>query len=61
MLPPDEELVEELLITTYEVKNGKIRIMDKNTMRELLKRSPDRAEALILTFFQPKMMFEDLL
>ncbi len=61
MLPPDEELLEELQITTYEVKNGKIRVMDKATMRELLKRSPDRAESLILTFYQPKMMFADLL
>jgi hypothetical protein len=50
MLPPDESLVEELLVPSYEIKNGKIRIMDKATMRELLKRSPDRADALCLTF-----------
>jgi hypothetical protein len=50
MLPPDEMLVEELLCPTYEIKAGKIRIMDKDTMRELLKRSPDRADALCLTF-----------
>jgi hypothetical protein len=41
MLPPDELL---------EVRNGKVRIMNKQTMRELLKRSPDRADALCLTF-----------
>jgi len=50
MLPPDELLLEELLTPTYEVENGKIRIMKKKVMRELLKRSPDRADALVLTF-----------
>jgi hypothetical protein len=51
MLPPDEALIEELLIPTYVVENGKIRVMKKDTMKELLKRSPDRADALCLTFF----------
>ena len=51
MLPPDELLIEELQIPTYEIRNGKIRIMQKSTMRELLKRSPDRADALCLTFY----------
>jgi hypothetical protein len=50
MLPPDETLIEELETPTYEIKNGKIRVMDKQTMRELLRRSPDRADALCLTF-----------
>jgi hypothetical protein len=50
MLPPDEILVEELQTPTYEVINGKIQVMKKITMRELLKRSPDRADALCLTF-----------
>ena len=50
MLPPDELLIEELRTPTYEVVNGKIRVMKKRTMRELLKRSPDRADALCLTF-----------
>lgn len=52
MLPPDEQLIEELLCPTYEVQNGKIRVMKKETMRELLKRSPDKADALVLTFYQ---------
>jgi hypothetical protein len=51
MLPPDELLIEELQIPTYEIRNGKIRIMQKSVMRELLKRSPDRADALCLTFY----------
>jgi hypothetical protein len=50
MLPPDEMLLEELQTPTYEIQNGKIRVMKKQTMRELLKRSPDRADALCLTF-----------
>ena len=51
MLPPDEMLCEELQTPTYEIQNGKIRVMKKDTMRELLKRSPDRADALCLTFY----------
>ena len=50
MLPPDELLIEELQTPTYEVDNGKIKVMKKKTMRELLKRSPDRADGLCLTF-----------
>lgn len=50
MLPPDELLVEELLAPSYEVEAGKIRVMKKSTIRELIKRSPDRADALCLTF-----------
>jgi len=57
MLPPDEHLIEELKTPTYEVQNGKIRVMKKVTMRELLKRSPDKADALCLTFFQPNLLF----
>ncbi|MFC1862911.1 hypothetical protein ACFL1Z_03040 [Thermodesulfobacteriota bacterium] len=53
MLPPDEMLIEELATPTYEVQNGKIRVMKKDTLRELLKRSSDRADALCLTFYQP--------
>ena len=60
MLPPDEQLLEELLCPTYEVENGKIRIMKKSIMRDLLKRSPDRADALCLTFFQPERLFPNL-
>ena len=51
MLPPDESLLEELLVATYSVQNGKIRVMRKADMRELLKRSPDVADALCLTFY----------
>lgn len=50
MLPPDELLIEELQTPTYEIHRGKIRVMKKDTMREILKRSPDRADSLCLTF-----------
>jgi hypothetical protein len=59
MLPPDEHVLEELQTPTYEVRNGKIRVMPKDTMRELLKRSPDRADALCLTFYQPGLLFPE--
>ena len=60
MLPPDELLIEELQTPTYEVQNGKIRVMKKDTLRELLKRSPDRADALCLTFATPDLIFPNL-
>jgi len=50
MLPPDDELLEELHTATYEIKGKKIKIMDKDTFKELLKRSPNKADALCLTF-----------
>jgi hypothetical protein len=59
MLPPDEMLIEELLVTTYEVTNGKVMVMKKDLMRELLKRSPDRADSLTLTF-APSGLFGNL-
>lgn len=59
MLPPDELLIEELQAPTYEVHKGKIRVMKKATMREVLKRSPDRADALCLTFANAGGVFDD--
>lgn len=50
MLPPDEELIEELQTATYEIKGKYIQVMDKATFKELLKRSPNKADALCLTF-----------
>jgi hypothetical protein len=51
MLPPDPMLLEELRTPEYEVGiDGKIRVTDKDTLRDLLRRSPDRADALCLTF-----------
>jgi hypothetical protein len=51
MLPPDQLLIDELMTVQYQVTNrGKIRITDKELLRKNLKRSPDRADALALTF-----------
>lgn len=50
MLPPDEGLVEELCAPTYQVRDGKIKITNKEDLRKSLLRSPDVADALCLTF-----------
>ena len=50
MLPPDDLLIEELRVPTFEIENGKIKIMMKDKMRKALRRSPDSMEALMMTF-----------
>ena len=50
MLPPDDDLREELTLPTFENVNGRIRIMSKDTMRRLLGRSPDTADSLLQQF-----------
>jgi hypothetical protein len=50
MIPPDGLLKEDLLAVDYEVKNGKIMVTPKEELRRRLKRSPDRGDALALTF-----------
>jgi len=50
MLPPNERLYEELSVPEYEIRNGKVKIMEKEKMRKELGRSPDDADALCLTF-----------
>lgn len=50
MIPDVEELIQELITPTYEIKNGKIKVMDKDTMKEMLSRSPNYADSLALTF-----------
>ena len=51
MLPPDDELRDELLAPTYErTPKGKIKVTDKPTLRTKLGRSPNKADALALTF-----------
>lgn len=58
MLPPDDELIEELLVPTYAMMNGKIKVMDKDLMKKQLGRSPDRADALGLTFAPDQRTFK---
>lgn len=52
MLPPEELLLEELTAYTYRVDDdGKLRVSKKSVIKDLLKRSPDRFDALKLTFY----------
>ncbi len=52
MLPPGERLVAGLQAPTYskDKRTGKIRVTDKETMKEMLGYSPDEADSLCLTF-----------
>ena len=51
-LPPDDDLKEELTAITYDVRgNGLIFIRPKDEIRSALGRSPDRADALALTYY----------
>lgn len=54
MLPPDPALADELCAPRYCTRRGKIRVDDKETLRARLGRSPDRADALCLTFAPPR-------
>lgn len=50
MIPPDGFLLDELRAIEYDVSNGKIRVTSKEELRKKLRRSPDRADSLCLTF-----------
>jgi len=51
-LPPDDELLEELTSIKWELKsNGKIKIEEKEKIKQRLGRSPDKADSLINTFY----------
>ncbi len=52
-LPNVPELVSELSTPTYTSKNGKLLLEPKEFIKERLGRSPDRADALALTFATP--------
>ena len=55
MLPPDVAMIEELAVPTYwsDKRTRKIRVTNKDDMKEVLGgRSPDRADALCLTFYE---------
>lgn len=53
-LPNDPELAEELQ-ATYHMDGDKIRIEEKELMKQRLGRSPNKADAFILTFAYPEM------
>ena len=58
MLPPNEELIEELMCPTYNIGSGKIEVMKKDDMKEILGRSPNKADALCLTFTEFDKAFD---
>ena len=54
-LPYDDELTQELTEIRYEIKSdGKIAIEPKEDLKQRLKRSPGKADALSLTFYPNK-------
>lgn len=54
-LPPDDELDQELTETKWALKsNGRIYIEEKDKIKERIKRSPDKADALANTFYPVK-------
>lgn len=59
MLPPNEDLIEELSTPTYSTDSGKIEVMAKKDMKEILKRSPNYADALCMTFAGQSGFFAD--
>ena len=60
MLPPDEELIEELLTPIYEIKEGKIVVSSQDDLKEILGRSPNKADALRQTFAGAGQFFDDV-
>lgn len=55
LLPNDPELVKELTAPTYTFQNGKFQVEPKDQIKERLGYSPDKADALCLTFCLPEM------
>jgi phage terminase large subunit len=52
-LAPDRELKEELCATTFTYQGDKFRIVEKDFIKEQIGRSPDKSDALALTFAHP--------
>jgi hypothetical protein len=49
-IPNDVELKQELCAPTYTMDGGKLRVVEKEKVKAMLKRSPDKADALSMTF-----------
>ena len=52
-LPNDHELQEELVAIEYDMPKDRVLLEDKDDIRDRLGRSPDKADALALTFAEP--------
>ena len=53
VIPDDKELIEELCAATYTYQGDKFRLCAKDDIKEIIGRSPDKADALALTFAYP--------
>lgn len=54
LLPPDDELLADLAAPTFKYNpRGQIQIEPKEDTKKRLKRSPDRGDAVMLTFAHP--------
>jgi phage terminase large subunit len=60
-LPYDSQLIKELTTPTYTFHQGKLRVEEKDQIKRRLKFSPDKADALGLTFALPEMPASDTL
>ena len=61
LLPPDEMLIQELLAYSYDVDDkGKVTVTKKSVIRELIKRSSDRADSLALSYHKGELLFPNL-
>jgi hypothetical protein len=52
-IPDDKDLIEELCAATYTYQGDKFRLCAKDDIKEIIGRSPDKADALALTFAYP--------
>jgi hypothetical protein len=51
-LPPDPELLADLVSSRYNTTSGLIQLEDKEKARQLLGRSPDKGDAVIMALFE---------
>jgi len=61
ILPKDPELKRELVAPTYTFKNGRILLESKDQIKDRLGFSPDKSDALALTFAIDEMLASDSL
>lgn len=52
-IPDDREMKEELCALTYSFQGDKLRVVEKQMIKQTIGRSPDKADALALTFAAP--------
>ncbi len=49
-IPPDDDLIQELLVLTWQELSGKIKVMTKEEVIKQLGRSPDKADPLAMVW-----------